>query len=116
MEGLDIPPLSTFHEQASFRSSLPFPSDLLSPQAALSKSHYSTLSRYAVTSTFDSFLSHSVQVTIMFADIVGFTSLCQQVPPATVIKLLNELYSKLDALAGIYKVYKVIWASTQLLI
>ena len=48
----------------------------------------------------------------MFADIVGFTSLCQQVPPAAVIKLLNELYSNLDELAGIYKVYKVIRAST----
>ena len=44
----------------------------------------------------------------MFADIVGFTRLCQQVPPNTVLELLNDLYSKLDELVGIFNVYKVL--------
>ena len=44
----------------------------------------------------------------MFADIVSFTNLCHQVPAAAVMKLLNELYTKLDELAGKYNVYKVI--------
>ena len=47
----------------------------------------------------------------MFADIVGFTSLCQKVTPAAVMKLLNELYTKLDDLVGKHNVYKVIRTS-----
>ena len=43
----------------------------------------------------------------MFADIVGFTNLCQHVSPATVMALLNKLYSKLDELVSIFNVYKV---------
>ena len=43
----------------------------------------------------------------MFADIVGFTTLCKEVSPAVVMELLNKLYSRLDELATIFKVYKV---------
>ncbi|GLI67470.1 hypothetical protein VaNZ11_011685 [Volvox africanus] len=46
-------------------------------------------------------------VTILFSDIVGFTAFSRQVPPITVMRFLNELYQKLDALLDIYKVYKV---------
>ncbi|KXZ54068.1 hypothetical protein GPECTOR_5g175 [Gonium pectorale] len=46
-------------------------------------------------------------VTIMFADIVGFTSMCKQVTPLEVMTFLNALYSRFDALLDIYKVYKV---------
>ncbi|GLC45221.1 hypothetical protein PLESTM_001703800, partial [Pleodorina starrii] len=46
-------------------------------------------------------------VTILFSDIVGFTAFSRQVPPLTVMRFLNELYQKLDALLDIYKVYKV---------
>ncbi|KXZ49017.1 hypothetical protein GPECTOR_23g106 [Gonium pectorale] len=46
-------------------------------------------------------------VTILFSDIVGFTSFSRQVAPLTVMRLLNELYKKLDAMLDIYKVYKV---------
>ena len=47
------------------------------------------------------------QVTIMFADIVGFTSMCKRVSPARVMSFLNELYSAFDDLVEIYRVYKV---------
>ena len=47
------------------------------------------------------------QVTIMFADIVGFTSLAKRLPPTRVMTFLNELYSAFDELVAIYGVYKV---------
>ena len=50
-----------------------------------------------------------MQVTIMFADIVGFTSMCKQVSPATVMAFLNHLYSAFDELVSIFGVYKVGW-------
>ena len=43
----------------------------------------------------------------MFADIVGFTSLCKRLPPTRVMTFLNELYSAFDELVAIYGVYKV---------
>ena len=54
-----------------------------------------------------SWFSKSPQVTIMFADIVGFTSLCQKVSASVVMDFLNNLYSPFDDLASIYNVYKV---------
>ncbi|GFR42727.1 hypothetical protein Agub_g3645 [Astrephomene gubernaculifera] len=47
------------------------------------------------------------QVTILFADIVGFTSMCKEVPAKTVMKFLNDLYTRFDTLLDIYGVYKV---------
>ncbi|KAG2499423.1 hypothetical protein HYH03_002370 [Edaphochlamys debaryana] len=46
-------------------------------------------------------------VTILYSDVVGFTAFSRQVPPITVMRFLNELYQKLDALLDIFKVYKV---------
>ncbi|KAG2483620.1 hypothetical protein HYH03_017500 [Edaphochlamys debaryana] len=46
-------------------------------------------------------------VTILFADIVGFTSMCHAATPLTVMAFLNQLYSRFDAMIDIYKVYKV---------
>ncbi|KXZ45914.1 hypothetical protein GPECTOR_49g498 [Gonium pectorale] len=46
-------------------------------------------------------------VTILFCDIVGFTSACHASTPLTVMTFLNELYSHFDGLVDIYKVYKV---------
>ena len=43
----------------------------------------------------------------MFADIVGFTSMCGVLPAADVMKFLNQLYSALDELLPMFKVYKV---------
>ncbi|GLC33991.1 hypothetical protein PLESTM_000141600 [Pleodorina starrii] len=47
------------------------------------------------------------QVTILFADIVGFTSMCKEVPAKAVMKFLNDLYIRFDTLLDIYGVYKV---------
>ncbi|MCE9499746.1 MAG: adenylate/guanylate cyclase domain-containing protein, partial [Leptospira sp.] len=41
---------------------------------------------------------HHATVTILFADIVGFTSLSAKVPPVEVVSLLNEIFSQFDAL------------------
>ncbi|EFJ46285.1 guanylyl and adenylyl cyclase family member, partial [Volvox carteri f. nagariensis] len=46
-------------------------------------------------------------VTVLFADIKGFTSLCHQIPPTRVMHFLNHLYSRLDTLLDVYGVYKV---------
>ena len=43
----------------------------------------------------------------MFADIVGFTSMCKRVSPGKVMAFLNTLYSAFDELLGIFGVYKV---------
>lgn len=46
-------------------------------------------------------------VTIFFSDIVGFTTICQDLPPIKISDLLDRLYSKLDALSHIHDVFKV---------
>ncbi|GLI63336.1 hypothetical protein VaNZ11_006256 [Volvox africanus] len=46
-------------------------------------------------------------VTVLFADIKGFTSLCHQIPATRVMDFLNNLYSRLDTLLDVYGVYKV---------
>ncbi|GLI63097.1 hypothetical protein VaNZ11_006001 [Volvox africanus] len=46
-------------------------------------------------------------VTILFADCVGFTSMCHAATPLTVMGFLNQLYSRFDDMIDIYKVYKV---------
>ncbi|KAG2454856.1 hypothetical protein HYH02_000687 [Chlamydomonas schloesseri] len=47
------------------------------------------------------------QVTILFSDIIGFTSMCHEIPATKVMQFLNELYSRLDTLLDVYGVYKV---------
>ena len=49
----------------------------------------------------------SPQVTILFMDIVGFTSMSKEVPAEKVMQFLNELFSKFDAMCDYYDVYKV---------
>ncbi|GFR47225.1 hypothetical protein Agub_g8909 [Astrephomene gubernaculifera] len=46
-------------------------------------------------------------VTILFADIKGFTDMCKEVEPEVVMSFLNELYNRLDSLLDVYGVYKV---------
>ena len=46
-------------------------------------------------------------MTIMFADIVGFTTLSQHMKPSEIIELLNTVYSKLDLLADTYGIEKI---------
>ncbi|KXZ43579.1 hypothetical protein GPECTOR_86g372 [Gonium pectorale] len=46
------------------------------------------------------------EVTLLFADIKGFTPMCKEVEPGQVMRFLNELYSRYDALLDKYGVYK----------
>jgi adenylate cyclase len=44
---------------------------------------------------------------ILFADIVGFTPMCRELTPSQVVELLNEVFSRFDALAAHYGVEKI---------
>lgn len=46
-------------------------------------------------------------VTILFADIVGFTEFSKKIPPEKLVALLNEVFSKFDDLASKYKLEKI---------
>lgn len=46
-------------------------------------------------------------VTLFFSDIEGFTKLCDQVEPWSVIDMMNQLYSVMDFLADRFNLYKV---------
>jgi class 3 adenylate cyclase len=43
------------------------------------------------------------EVTIMFSDLRGFTPLCEQLPPDTLITLLNSYLSRMSTIIGEYK-------------
>ncbi|GIL83036.1 hypothetical protein Vretifemale_11850, partial [Volvox reticuliferus] len=47
------------------------------------------------------------QVTLLFADIQGFTPMCKQVQPRDVMVMLNDLFTRFDALLDMYGVRKV---------
>lgn len=47
------------------------------------------------------------EVTVLFSDIVGFTSICSTATPIMVINMLNELYTRFDQFCGEIDVYKV---------
>ncbi|XP_049792537.1 head-specific guanylate cyclase-like [Schistocerca nitens] len=46
-------------------------------------------------------------VTMLFSDIVGFTSICSNATPMMVISMLESLYSQFDVFCGQLDVYKV---------
>ena len=50
---------------------------------------------------------HHPSVTILFADLVGFTPLSSQLSPVEMLELLNEIYSHFDALIEKYGVEKI---------
>ncbi|XP_045104238.1 head-specific guanylate cyclase-like [Portunus trituberculatus] len=47
------------------------------------------------------------KVTMLFSDIVGFTSICATATPIMVINMLQDLYTQFDAFCGQLDVYKV---------
>lgn len=47
------------------------------------------------------------EATVLFADIVGFTELCNQVNPSQVVELLNDIFCLFDELAEKYKIEKI---------
>ena len=47
------------------------------------------------------------EVTVLFADIAGFTRLAHHMPPAQVVALLNEVFSKFDTLAELHGLEKI---------
>ncbi|GFH25129.1 guanylate cyclase domain-containing protein, partial [Haematococcus lacustris] len=51
--------------------------------------------------------THHECVTIMFTDIVGFTTMSKECQPAQVMSFLNELFSQLDQLVNKHAVFKV---------
>ncbi|HTP94488.1 MAG TPA: adenylate/guanylate cyclase domain-containing protein [Burkholderiales bacterium] len=46
-------------------------------------------------------------VSVMFADIVNFTSLSEQLPPREIVTLLNEVFSEFDALTEKFNLEKI---------
>ena len=47
------------------------------------------------------------EVTVLFADIVGFTQLSSEMSPAEVVELLNQVFSGFDGLAESYQLEKI---------
>ncbi|WOD40719.1 adenylate/guanylate cyclase domain-containing protein [Nodosilinea sp. E11] len=46
-------------------------------------------------------------VTILFADIVGFSTVAAQLTPSKLVHLLNQMFSRFDALAATYRLEKI---------
>jgi adenylate cyclase len=46
-------------------------------------------------------------VTVVFADIAGFTPLSSQLPPGAVVAMLNDLFSAFDELANRHGLEKI---------
>jgi class 3 adenylate cyclase len=47
------------------------------------------------------------EVTLFFSDIVGFTTICEQIFPWDCVKLLNRLFCVMDYLAEHFELYKI---------
>ena len=50
---------------------------------------------------------HFDKVTILFSDVVGFTSICSEISPMRVVEMLNNMYTTFDQLIEMHGVYKV---------
>jgi sensor domain CHASE-containing protein/class 3 adenylate cyclase len=47
------------------------------------------------------------EVTVLFADIVGFTKLSARIPPQELVNLLNQIFSMFDKLAEVHQLEKI---------
>jgi class 3 adenylate cyclase len=45
--------------------------------------------------------------TILFSDVVGFTTMCASLTPMEVVAILNEMYTKFDKCLEAHNCYKV---------
>lgn len=50
---------------------------------------------------------HHECVSVMFCDIVGFTSMCKQLQPSQVMTMLNAIYGEFDNASKTYNVFKL---------
>lgn len=55
----------------------------------------------------DSIADHFPEVTVLFADIVGFTTLSGGMPPQPLVEMLDDLFSRFDELARRHRVEKI---------
>jgi len=55
----------------------------------------------------ESIAEHSDSVTVLFADIVGFTPLSARKTPRALVELLNRIFSEFDALADVHGLEKI---------
>lgn len=52
-------------------------------------------------------LQHFDNVTVLFSDVVGFTTICAKISPMEVVGMLNSIYTAFDNLSEEKQVYKV---------
>ena len=64
----------------------------------LSVEHLAYFRRFA--QTFD-------EVTILFSDVIGFSTICSRIPPMEIVKLLNRIFTNYDEVTEKHPVYKV---------
>jgi class 3 adenylate cyclase len=48
-----------------------------------------------------------INVTLLYSDIVGFTSICSTAQPIQIIEMLKRLYTDFDNYCGILDIYKI---------
>ncbi|HAZ45963.1 MAG TPA: histidine kinase [Cyanobacteria bacterium UBA11369] len=55
----------------------------------------------------DTIADSFADVSVLFADLVGFTQICAQMPPTQIVSLLNEIFSTFDNLAEEHGLEKI---------
>ncbi len=48
-----------------------------------------------------------INVTLLYSDIVGFTSICSTAQPIQIIEMLKRLYTDFDNYCGMLDIYKI---------
>lgn len=55
----------------------------------------------------DTIADSFAEVSVLFADLVGFTQICSEIPPTQLVSLLNEIFSTFDNLAEQHGLEKI---------